>query len=288
MRIMPVLVMGLIAAQSPGWSQVLRSAVAPAPGQPIVTMEQPDAQRTREELSRLLERHPPTVRSVLQIDPALMVNQAYLAPYPALTAFLNAHPEIAHNPLFYVGEPPHDRRDPASQMVEMWRNALDGLGLFAAFGMAISVIVWLIRTLVDYRRWSLLAKVQTGVHTKLLDRFTANDDLLAYVQSPAGSKFLESSPIKLDAAPRAMGAPFGRILWSLQGGLVLMSGGIGLQIVSDRVGNEAAQPLNALGVLAVALGAGFVISAIISYGISQRLGLVEPVSPKPQADSPGA
>jgi hypothetical protein len=288
MRIMPVLVMGLMAAEGAGWSQATRSTVAPAPGQPIVALEQPDAQRTREELSRLLERHPPTVRNVLQIDPTLMVNQAYLATYPALAGFLNAHPEVAHNPAFYVGEPHRERYDPASRMVDMWRDAFGVLGVFIGFAMAIAVIAWLIRTLVDYRRWSRLAKVQTDVHTKLLDRFAANDDLLAYIQSPAGAKFLESSPIKLDAAPRTMGAPFGRILWSIQGGLVLMSAGIGLQFVSGRVGNEAAQPLNALGVLALALGVGFVLSAIISYVLSQRLGLIEQAQPKSQADSPNA
>ncbi len=274
--------MGLMAAQLCVWGQ---AESAPAAGQTIVTLEQPDAQRTREEMARLLERHPPTLRSILQLDPSLMTNAAYLAPYPALAAFLKAHPEIAHNPAFYVGEPSRERHDPASQMVDVWREAMGGLGVFIGFGMAIAVIAWLIRTLVDYRRWSRLAKVQTDVHTKLLDRFTANDDLIAYIQSPAGSKFLESSPIKLDAAPRTMGAPFGRILWSLQGGVVLASAGVGLQFVSGRVGNEAAQPLNALGVLALSLGAGFVISAIISYVISQRLGLIEQAPPKSQADS---
>lgn len=277
-----LLTMGLMAAQLCVWGQ---AESAPAAGQTIVTLEQPDAQRTREEMARLLERHPPTLRSILQLDPSLMTNAAYLAPYPALAAFLKAHPEIAHNPAFYVGEPSRERHDPASQMVDVWREAMGGLGVFIGFGMAIAVIAWLIRTLVDYRRWSRLAKVQTDVHTKLLDRFTANDDLIAYIQSPAGSKFLESSPIKLDAAPRTMGAPFGRILWSLQGGVVLASAGVGLQFVSGRVGNEAAQPLNALGVLALSLGAGFVISAIISYVISQRLGLIEQAPPKSQADS---
>jgi len=32
----------------------------------------------------------------------------------------------------------------------------------------------------------------------------------------------------------------------------------------------------ALGVLAIALGIGFLISAILSYGISRRLKLIEP------------
>ena len=170
----------------------------------------------------------------------------------------------------------------------MWSDVLAGLAVFAGFGMAIGLLVWLIRTLVDYRRWSRLAKVQTDVHTKLLDRFTANDDLLAYIQSPAGAKFLESSPITLDAAPRSVGAPLGRILWSVQGGLVLVAGGIGLQVVSGRVDSDASQPIHALGILGIALGLGFIISAIISFVISQRLGLIEPASTAARSELPGA
>ena len=170
----------------------------------------------------------------------------------------------------------------------MWKDVLSGLAVFAGFGMGIGLLVWLIRTLVDYRRWNRLAKVQTDAHTKLLDRFTANNDLLAYIQSPAGSKFLESTPIMLDAAPRSVGAPLGRILWSVQGGVVLMAGGIGLQVVSGRVADDASQPLHALGVLGIALGLGFVVSAIVSYFISQRLGLIEPASPALGTGTPGA
>ena len=44
--------------------------------------------------------------------------------------------------------------------------------------------------------------MQYQVHNKLLDRFTSNEDLLAYVQTPAGRRFLESAPIPLqDEAP---------------------------------------------------------------------------------------
>ncbi len=273
---------------SPGWAQAAKSAAAvQLQTSPIV--EQPDAQRTREELSALLERYPPALRSVLALDPSLLGNQPYLALYPALVSFLNAHPEIARNPSFYLGGGPGGRlnQDRAEQTLNMWRDVLGGLAVFTGMGMAIGLLVWLIRMLVDYRRWSRLAKVQTDVHTKLLDRFTANDDLLAYMQSPAGAKFLESSPITLDAAPRSVGAPLGRILWSVQGGVVLMAGGIGLQVVSGRVAGDASQPLHALGVLGIALGLGFVISAIISFVISQRLGLIEPASPAPRSEPPG-
>ena len=245
----------------------------PAP----TAIDEPDAQRTKDEVSRLLDRYPPTLRETLALDASLLENQPYLASYPALVGFLTKHPEIAHNPSFYIGERSGGRgpRDRATQVTDLWRDVLGGLAAFIGFGMAIGLLVWLIRTIVDYRRWSQLAKVQTDVHTKLLDRFTANDDLLAYIQSPAGSKFLESSPIRLDTSPRAVGAPLGRILWSVHGGLVLVAGGIGLQVVGARVADEAAQPLHALGVLAIALGLGFVISAIVSFVISQRLGLIE-------------
>jgi hypothetical protein len=257
---------------------------------PILTVEQPDAQRAKDEFSALLDRYPPALRGVLALDPSLLGNQSYLAPYPALVSFLNAHPEIARNPSFYIGEGgiPRSHQDPASQILDMWRDVLNGLGIFAGFGLAVGLLVWLIRTLVDYRRWSRLAKVQTDAHTKLLDRFTANEDLLAYIQSPAGAKFLESSPISLDAAPRSVGAPLARILWSVQGGVVLMAGGIGLHIVGGRVADApASQSLHALGVIGIALGVGFVISAIISFVISQRLGLIEPASLPPRAALPG-
>jgi hypothetical protein len=256
----------------------------------VVTVDPPDAQRTKAELSNLLDRYPPALRGALALDQSLLGNQAYLAPYPALVSFLNGHPEIVRNPSYYIGENPGFRppQDHNAQVTEMWRDMLNGLAVFAGFGMAIGVLVWLIRTIIDYRRWSRLARVQTDVHTKLLDRFTANNDLLAYIQSPAGSKFLESSPIKLDPGPRSMGAPLGRILWSVQGGVVLMAGGVGLQVVSARVADDAAQPLHALGVLGIALGLGFVVSAVISFVISQRLGLIEQPSAAPRIDPANA
>lgn len=275
---------------SHGWAQGSKEGAAPPASPSFVTVEQPDAQRTRGELLNLLDRYPPTLRGALALDPSLLSNQPYLAPYPALVSFLTRHPEIVRNPSFYVGENPGKRppQDHSAQVVDLWRSMLDGLAVFAGFGMAIGLLVWLIRTIIDYRRWSRLARVQTDVHTKILDRFTANNDLLAYIQSPAGSKFLESSPIKLDAGPRSVGAPLGRILWSVQGGLVLVAGGIGLQVVSARVADDASQPLHALGVLGIALGLGFVISAIISFMISQRLGLIELPSPGPRTEPPGA
>jgi hypothetical protein len=249
------------------------------PSRQVVTVDQPDAQRTKEEFSRLMERYPPSLKSVLALDPSLLSDQAYLSPYPSLEGFLNTHPEIAHNPTFFIGDS-SDRRgyghEGESAALSMWREVLSGLAAFLGFGMAMGLAVWLIRTIIDYRRWNRLTKVQTDVHTRILDRFTENADLLAYIQSQAGRRFLESSPITLDAGPRSVSAPVGRILWSVQVGLVLAAAGTGLELISGRFADDASQPLQILGALGIALGVGFVLSALVSFMISNKLGLIEP------------
>jgi len=274
MRRIGVLALLLSLTLAPtGWAQ---------PGA-IVNIEPPDAQRTKQDFYNLMQRYPPQLKSVLALDQSLLSNPAFLTPYPALAGFLNAHPEIAHNPSYYVGEY-NDRRnygyqqDRATAAAELWRSVINGTGVFLGFGMAIGVAVWLVRTVVDYRRWNRLAKVQTDVHTRILDRFTDNAELLAYMQSQPGKRFLESTPIMLDAGPRSVGAPLGRILWSVQAGLVLAAAGTGLELVSGRFTEDAAQPMQVLGALGIALGIGFILSALISFWISHKLGLIEPPS----------
>jgi len=235
-----------------------------------------DSHETRDAFHTTLRRYPTEVSRVLKLDPSLMTNQSYLANYPALASFLAQHPEIAHSPSFYldniyVGEEP--RIENSSERV--WRSTMEGLSIFCVLALITGVLTWLVRTLIEHRRWSRMSKVQAEVHNKLMDRFTANEDLLAYIQTPAGKRFLESAPIALDGAPRAVSAPVGRILWSVQVGLVLAAAGFGLEYVSQSIDKTVSQPLFAMGVLAISIGIGFVLSAIVSYVLSRRLGLWE-------------
>jgi hypothetical protein len=270
----------LLICALPGHAQV--PPAQPAPPAPFAPLEQHPAQWTRDQLRELMQRYPPELRYVLSIDPTLLNNQSYLAPYPALARFLTEHPEIVRNPVFYFGPAFNPERESRSQVVEAWHSAISDLETLTGFVAAFILIGWLIRNLMDYRRWIRQNKVQTEVHTRLLERLTGNDELLAYIQSPAGAKFLESSPITLDAGPRNVGAPLGRILWTIQAGVVLLAGGVGLLMIGTKMTDDAAQAFHALGILGVALGAGFVISAIISFMISRHLGLVE-IPPRPQA-----
>jgi hypothetical protein len=94
------------------------------------------------------------------------------------------------------------------------------------------------------------------------------------MQTPVGLRLLDQAPLPVEAPVRPIGSPFGRILWSVQAGMVLVAGGFGLLFVSGRVIEEVAQVIFAVGVLALAIGVGFVVSAAVSLLLSQRLGLL--------------
>lgn len=260
---------------------------APAPAAPVVSVTGASADDTRRDLEELLKQYPPSLPRILRLDPSLLANPGYLQPYPALSGFLAQHPEVVHNPGYFFAEYDGNYGDSRNRLtaqeraVDMWRQAIQGFTMAAIMlGMAAGVI-WLIKTMIEHRRWSRLSKIQNEVHTKLLDRFTQNEDLLAYIQTPAGRRFLESAPIPLES-PRSIGAPLGRILWSAQAGAVLTVLGIGVAIVSQNTLEEVAAPLGAFGVVIIALGFGFLVSALLAYILTRRFGLLNqpPVTPE--------
>src|SRR5690348_4380280 len=82
-----------------------RDSGTAAPDPRVIQVVDGNARETRDRLSRMLTQYPTTLAEVLRRDPTLLRNDAYLAPYPALAAFLGQHPEIAHNPAYFLGNP---------------------------------------------------------------------------------------------------------------------------------------------------------------------------------------
>ena len=271
---------GLAVTLAPAATQAQRppeSAPAPAVVAPIVEVH---ATETREQLREVLSRYPPDLGRILKMDPTLLQNQDYLAQYPALASFLAAHPAVAHNPGYFLefvraSSSYSVPDDPRSQALAMWRNVMDGIAVFTVMVFFGSLFAWLVRTLLAHRRWLRTSRVQTEVHNKLLDRFAGTGDLAAYIQTPAGQRFLEAAPLADDTGSRGVAAPLGRILWSAQIGVVLVIGGLGFQFISGRVIPEVAEGLWVIGVLAVSFGLGFVLSGALSYVLSRRLGLFD-------------
>lgn len=254
------------------------AAQAPAQaGQPPFIVQNENAQETREQLRDLLRQLPPAVGEVLVRDPSLAQTD-YLAPYPALVSFLQQHPEIARNPSFFFGSYTYRDEPPRDRSAEMFRQVIDMFQTIVIGGALLGAFLWLIRTALDQRRWLRVSRTQAEVHTKLLDRVSNNEELLAYIQSPAGRRFLETGPVLSEGeAPRpSAAAPLSRIIWSLQAGVVLASLGIGFWVAQSRFPDDMAEGFFVIGTLATALGVGFAASGLLAYLISSRFGLVSP------------
>ena len=251
----------------------------PAPGVPavpaVVYPPATDARETQQQLRELLEQYPPALREVLQVDPTLAQRADYMAPYPALAAFLQAHPEVTRNPAYFFGERYFERPTTSSErtMREL-RQTLEGAAFLTGFLTVVALIFMLLRHALDYRRWRRQMQIQTEMHTKVFDRLTSNQELMAYIESPAARRFLEAGPVATaEATPTS--APVARILWSVQIGVVIAAIGLGFWAARGTVTNlEVLNAFEVMGTLALAVGVGFVASAMVSWLLSQRLGLL--------------
>jgi hypothetical protein len=255
-------------------------ATRPAPPPPtVVYQSSQDARETRQALKQVLSRYSPALARVLALDPQLLQNASYLEPYPELVTFLAQHPDVAHNASYYFGqfEPGYyETPDRDTQMIRMWSGFLGGMTAFLVFCVITGVLVWLIKTVTDNKRWTRLLKTQTEAQNKLFDRLGTNEDLLAYIATPAGKRFLESTPIVLGPTTASVGGPMRRILWATEMGVVLACGGGGLMIARHTLPWDLSQMMWLVAVFAISLGIGFILAAGASYLLSRRMGILGP------------
>lgn len=275
---------------------------APEPGQRIpstlrqtplgraIASDDANAGETQRRLQELLQQYPPSLGRVLALDPTLLNNDAYLQPYPQLATFLAQHPEIAHNPSYFFDQQyrelarrQYDYNDPKVAAIRAIDQALGAVAFLIGFITVILTIAWIVRSVMEHRKWQRVSKTHVDTHTRLMERLTSNDELIAYMQSSAGRRFLEAAPIPLDSGPKMLNAPFGRILWSVQAGVVVAALGGGLIYASMRLGgsemySDGEVPLLVVGIAALAIGVGFFVSSIAAYALSHRFGLFSQAS----------
>jgi len=253
----------------------LRTVQAQEAARPPVARDSVDPETmeiTKRDLNDILRRYP-QAKATLRLDHSLFANQEYLDHYPDLRDFLKVHPEVVANPNSFIEAyygPDRGDQGGNSAMMQFMNDAWP----FMVFLVVTGALLWILKVILENRRWSKLAKVQSEAHSKLLERFATNQELLAYMQTEAGKRFLESAPIPIDLEQRPrMSAPFGRILWSVQFGFTLAMAGAGLIYVRGYA-PDVAEELLVFGTLALMLGLGFVLSAVFSYGLSKHLGLL--------------
>lgn len=236
-----------------------------------------------------LLRMSPTLAEVVARDPSLLSNQEYVEhSNPALASFLKDHPDISQNPDFYLFNNLHPQNEPPSETLErkLWpqltsspssdisRELISDGAPFLVFLCVLGALLWLTHVFLENRRWNRIFKLQTDVHGKLIERFGTSQEVLTYMGTEAGKRFLEATPIavgfeKTEQVP----SPVARVLMPLQIGLVMTLLGSGLVAMRNAL-PDAAPVLMLLGTIVLMPGLGFIISAGITWVLVRRLGLM--------------
>lgn len=127
--------------------------------------------------------------------------------------------------------------------------------------------VWVIFT--SLRRY-LIAKARAGLQEKILQRIDSSESLVTLASSETGRRFLESITVE----ETRVEAPFNRILFGLQVGVVLLFFGIAMLFLHHHV-SDRGEGFIIFGTGAIGLGLGFLFAAAASLFVSRRLGLMD-------------
>ena len=250
-----------------------------------------DVADTQEQLLHLL-RLSPTLTAAVAADPSLLADQQYVArSNPELAQFMASHPDIARNPEFYLFsklDPSDRRRDKALERV-VWPELTQTVRYDGPTGAAavmdkivpiiivpgfFAAVVWIIYLFVQSRRWNRTFKLQSEIHGRLIEKLGTGPDLVAYMETEAGKRFLMASPMAPGSASgQHMPNAVARVLTPLQVGIVMTLLGIGLLFLR-HAGPDMETVMAVLGTLALMPGIGFILSAGVTWVLAQRLGLM--------------
>ncbi len=276
-----VLFTAVSAAQTPHAAQ---AAVTANPPQ----MSEKDLAALQDQLLQVL-RVSPTLAEVVARDPSLLSNAEYVnRNNPELGRFLQAHPEIAQNPDFYLFNNLHGEHEQPSQTLErkLWPEMSnqgpsgidselvhDGIP-FLVFLCILGALLWLTHVLLENRRWGRIFKLQTDVHGRLIERFGTSQEVLTYMGTDAGKRFLEATPIAVGfERQQPVPSPVARVLTPLQIGVVMTLLGVGLLYLRHSL-PDSGGGLLVLGTVVLMPGLGFIISAGITWVLARHLGLM--------------
>lgn len=109
---------------------------------------------------------------------------------------------------------------------------------------------------------------QNEMQKHMLEKFSSAQDFAAFVQSPAGQKYVMSFS-------EAVTSPRNMILNSLRTGIILMFVGGGLDATNNGVGQYTKSWLDAVGNVLIFSGLGFVIAAAVAYFLAKRMSIGE-------------
>jgi hypothetical protein len=143
---------------------------------------------------------------------------------------------------------------------------------------AFTAIAWVIHVIVDGFRRRQQLRISTEFHTKLLERVGSATEFGEFLNSPGGTRFLDSLSVEREGGAHV------RILRATQSGTILTVLGSALFIwnwlrppagTSVSISAAASNGVSAIATILFALGIGLLLSARLSYRLSKEMGLLD-------------
>ena len=135
----------------------------------------------------------------------------------------------------------------------------------AFFLMVTLVVTTGITALQRNRRLRALA----DLHQRLFDRLGSVRDFTEFAQTDAGRQLLQS--LSVDSAGSV---PRDRVLRAAELGIVAVFLGVGLVTVGKSFAFEARDAVTAAGIIAVSVGLGYLVSALVLFRFSRSKELL--------------
>ena len=131
-----------------------------------------------------------------------------------------------------------------------------------------TAVAYIVKNVVQAIQRSKRDRYMSEVSAKLVDKLGTGPDVMSFVESEAYKTLLGEQVT-------GRGPFVSRVLNSIQGGLVLLCGGVGLFVAGNFGGDAEFQIfVRATGAVVIAVGAGMVLSAGWSYLLLKKWGFL--------------
>ncbi|RLE22588.1 MAG: hypothetical protein DRJ08_03925 [Acidobacteria bacterium] len=127
---------------------------------------------------------------------------------------------------------------------------------------------WLFWMIVQWRQY----KYRMNVQLKMLDKVASGAELVQFVESDAGAKFIASMELP------SVG-PKDRILSAVYKAVILLVLGIAVYALRGTL-DEGAVAFTILGTVLMAFGIGYIIATFISYRLASKWGMIPKEAPE--------
>ena len=145
---------------------------------------------------------------------------------------------------------------------------------FLVFVCMLGALLWLTHVLLENRRWNRIFKLQTDVHGKLIERFGTSQEVLTYMSTDAGKRFLEATPIAVGFERQPASAKPGRARAHAAADRRRDDACLAWACYLFATAFPKAAPLCLCWNGRADAGLGFIISAGITWVLARHLGLM--------------